>query len=1413
MLAPIISLSGVATFLSDWKQMQATNELDAPRRALASLGLLPDRNLFKADPIADRLLQNFELANLLKSMAGTELAAKKRCVKQDTDTKRRKKNMDILNRVNMLRRVGDSNSYKLLDFEEVSQLFGKVPRKPLIRPDKPAGPIEQVRNSLGVSNDTGAALIDGHDIQLTKMVKGVRKALNIAYDQEATEAKGSYQTSEGEVTFKFEINSGFLTWLKEFCNAHTWGGFYQFESSTFEEAVANYRQAERTPLRPLEPSLNHESNEYCLRDMLARMQAELRKQNVTEEDFCKLWDRIVAGRKFVLEHLDILVHQPMLAISGETTLREVISNLLKAWERLYQKLAAYYHEMDSIDPGWTRTLIETIAALDIVQIKTRLDSETNSWKAVLLPTHPLHLWRYERMAALVHKKNFDGPDRQAVLAEIKKPEHYLGVLYLTSFPKGLGGKQSLPVAKDYLGLAVFENFKNAYSGLDGKDSLQQCIRQFKAIYANHAHPLRLALINPPEASKLIVHILDESRSRGNTKSELIIDVYATPGHKARLKDARRFSTENRDKIEEHIRSGRLRLRIHDDCLLCLTKRLKELHSSPVHVVAVFDEATTSMRHNKGSANFLPMSPFAIRRKINYRGLSKRIELQPVVEETVFRSFYDMVGKMTGTIPGGTPQASADAERMAECIDETLLADNAGAFWFFFADRVLPTSSKMKSARILERRGCHRQVVCYDAGYERLALLLRQPLNEFNLRFSPQHLQTLLMEGVTLLGDGLIGLLKANGQPDTSHVRGLAGTLIAARDYKTLYPAALIVSVDSKIARLWLRLAQKDERCDLLALREEDDNLVVEVIEVKTASSNGGEVAKADIAKATQQITATLEAVKSGLLEDEKSPETVPLAAPRQEMLKEVLVAGCQSAIATDADRERWAEWLRMLFRDEKNSLDSVEFRGMVYAVELRNNRSEEDSSISNPGMTNFPIRLRCIREERIQQLVSSVQDIRGVDTVNSAADTSLEKKSHANAGNPRQQIAVERLTSKPDETVVGATSTIALAKPGIGSDTNSLSQGIRFCVGESTRVPSAQHYYLSPSNTRLNQLNIGIVGDLGTGKTQLTKALIYQFTQSANRNRGHRPNFLIFDYKKDYTGKDFVDAVNARVVEPHHIPLNVFDLSGIGTHGVTARLGRVKFLNDVLHKIYGGIGPRQRNQLKTAVLNAYEKYASSSPTLSDVLVEYEVLIGEKIDAPYSILSDLRDLEIFTPYGKQAIPFREFLKGVVVVDLSTLGVGDKERNMLVVLFLNFFHEYIQGLDKKPFVGTDPQLRFVDSMLLIDEADNIMKFNFDVLRQILLQGREFGVGVLLASQYLSHFKTNKVDYTEPLLTWFLHKVPNIKAKELEAIGLNGVGQTMIDRVKTQDVHQCLFKTFDVSGTFMRGLPFHEIVNHSE
>jgi hypothetical protein len=368
--------------------------------------------------------------------------------------------------------------------------------------------------------------------------------------------------------------------------------------------------------------------------------------------------------------------------------------------------------------------------------------------------------------------------------------------------------------------------------------------------------------------------------------------------------------------------------------------------------------------------------------------------------------------------------------------------------------------------------------------------------------------------------------------------------------------------------------------------------------------------------------------------------------------------------------------------------------------------------------------------------------------------------------------------------------------------------GIKLEVGRTDGAFERRNVQLGISDTRLNQLNMGVVGDLGTGKTQLLKSLVYQIVTSAPQNRGIRPRIMIFDYKRDYSSPDFVAATGARVVRPHKIPLNLFDTSTMEDTTVPW-LDRFRFFSDVLDKIYSGIGPVQRDKLKRAVRAGYESKPGGMPTIYDVHHAYAELLDGKSDSPMAIIDDLVDMEIFERDPEKTMSFDAFLDGVVVVSLDALGQDDRSKNMLVAVMLNMFYENMLRTPKRPFIGKDPQLRAVDSYLLVDEADNIMRYEFDVLRKLLLQGREFGCGVILASQYLRHFRVNATDYREPLLTWFIHKVPNVTAAELGALGLGITAGEMAERVKELPNHHCLYKTFDTSGHIIRGLPFYELI----
>lgn len=444
---------------------------------------------------------------------------------------------------------------------------------------------------------------------------------------------------------------------------------------------------------------------------------------------------------------------------------------------------------------------------------------------------------------------------------------------------------------------------------------------------------------------------------------------------------------------------------------------------------------------------------------------------------------------------------------------------------------------------------------------------------------------------------------------------------------------------------------------------------------------------------------------------------------------------------------------------------------------------------------------------------------KGVEVVVSGEATSfadVSETSPASSGDIGSEASIGQLLA-PDITEPESPGPIrdnelvlALKKesPDTTFEDGSAQTGLDLRVGEALDGFQAHIRHLNLGHTALNQMNMGVVGDLGTGKTQLLKSLVFQIANGEAGNRGIKPNVLIFDYKKDYSAEDFVQATGARVIRPQRLPLNLFDLSA-SSQAITPWLERYRFFADVLDKIYPGIGPVQRDRLKTAIRDAYKAYGDGTyPTIYDVHRNYVAALKGGADSLSGILGDIVDMELFAEDQASVVGPDEFLKGVVVIALNDLGQDDRTKNMLVAIMLNVFYEHMLKIPKRPYMGKDGDMRVVDSMLLVDEADNIMQYEFEVLRKVLLQGREFGAGVILASQYLSHFKAGATDYREMLLTWFLHKVPNVSAKDLGPLGLNDPSalQQVAERIKTLGLHECLYKTHDVTGEFIKGAPFY-------
>ncbi len=311
--------------------------------------------------------------------------------------------------------------------------------------------------------------------------------------------------------------------------------------------------------------------------------------------------------------------------------------------------------------------------------------------------------------------------------------------------------------------------------------------------------------------------------------------------------------------------------------------------------------------------------------------------------------------------------------------------------------------------------------------------------------------------------------------------------------------------------------------------------------------------------------------------------------------------------------------------------------------------------------------------------------------------------------------------------------------------------------------------YWEPTNTsKYMNTNSGIIGTMGTGKTQCTKSVVTQLIREQHNNVDGKPiGILIFDYKSDYVDDQFGQATDSKKYNLYRLPYNPLSLFGdlpmLPVH--TAR-----GFSETMARAFN-LGQKQQLKLRKLVGDAYDlagihkadasTWTKPAPTVADI---WQLFLNEEPeqDSLYAALESLSELEVFEPISSECTSLYELINGVTVIELA--GYPGQIQNLVVALTLDLFYSQMQK-QGKPIVKGD--FRQVTKLILVDEADNFMKEDFPSLRKILKEGREYGVGLILSTQDITHFKTRENDYSKYILSWIVHRVASIKPQDIKSI----------------------------------------------
>lgn len=366
---------------------------------------------------------------------------------------------------------------------------------------------------------------------------------------------------------------------------------------------------------------------------------------------------------------------------------------------------------------------------------------------------------------------------------------------------------------------------------------------------------------------------------------------------------------------------------------------------------------------------------------------------------------------------------------------------------------------------------------------------------------------------------------------------------------------------------------------------------------------------------------------------------------------------------------------------------------------------------------------------------------------------------------------------------------------------------IRLGTIQKTRTPV---YWTPEDPLRLAAPNIAVVGSEDTGNTQMSESIAIQLLR---QKAGSDFGILLFAGLDDYSeGRTtFIETAGAKVLRLYKLPINPFSLRGLErkpqlhTHVAMA-------FSDALARAYG-LGALEKSMLVQSVIAAYAARGITSdpvtwdktpPSFADVQEAYTARPqSQGSDALTQVMESITLQDLFATDQENYPDLMDQIRGAVIMDMSGYPEGLKQ--FTLSLMLEMLYARMLGMEK----NISRELR---KMILVDNADELLRSGSAGLEGLLSQGREYGVGMLLAVQDLDGFRDEGFDYRKWIRTWVLHNVADLRKSDLEFLLQIDIYDSMLERLyqdsrRLEKLHS-LIRIGTETPVLSEDLPFYEI-----
>lgn len=757
------------------------------------------------------------------------------------------------------------------------------------------------------------------------------------------------------------------------CNENSWGGLLETDESVLKDVISA-DQKSFSPFNPMDSDSKISfkggiDGNQALFSFVSQFDGQFDSKGVETVDyFCPIINKLIENRKKLIRNLDMIMYYPVLSFGADEDARQDLIEYIETWAKLYRAFCVDEPTMRELSPSSTSFIARALLLLDVLYVKT-----PKEWKAILLPLHPIYLWRYYEIFKSLpgRKAQLSDDDARALTAVLNQLPQMMSFVIANDIITG-SDDRVLPCSGNIEMLPTFENKTNRYLGDDGTEAIGEILSRWIGFAPYTKNEIRICSVDAPN---LIANIRSiKAFMDKNGCNRVVYDVYLTRKQNGNT-DLSKLDYSGKDyEIGEYIRENKIAISIRNFASANDVKAA--LAGKPVHVAFYFDQSAYAIEYGPNNKN-LYINPLVVTYDYDFDEIQHKGSIFPSSEmDSGLIGDYHKLMRSADVIsnnmnPRTTYNGNADMTAVVSTVQGGMVQ------WLVAADRDTNNYEPKAAIPIGEMQYDRRMVNVWASSNSRIVKQYLTMLRAYNLYPKSETLIDILKQFGHIASNGLISIPKfgADAQAIDNKKKGLIGTLFAASWYTKDNQDALVASLDDDKARLWLQDSRfGNERADLVGLKyfEETNTLLIQPIEVKTRDeAPDATISKSEDGKnlitghAACQIAAVVGMIRDIFSGEESSTDM--FISARREVLKYQIVSECFRNVHDAEWQKKWCAILKRAFSCDKNNNINVQVSGLLIHIKLSDVSGGKEIQCVNPDFDDCPIEYRLLSAKEIQQ--------------------------------------------------------------------------------------------------------------------------------------------------------------------------------------------------------------------------------------------------------------------------------------------------------------------------------------------------------------------------------------------------------------------------------------------------------------